>query len=153
MFTFSGVQVPFYERFTTNQWIVDPAHIILLSVIVCTIEVFFHTAFGWAFHILKRAWTCWRLASFAHFCVYTGCTSPRAGRRVSPREIEAGGLGSRRNKRNGSPRVEKKSAKRGGHMKSQSCHETILSILHESYYYCDDLLCQTSPSSVNAMFG
>ena len=36
-----------YTRYTV--------HIILLPVIVCTIEVFFHTTFGWRFHFLKQA--------------------------------------------------------------------------------------------------
>ena len=82
-YLFSRVPVPFYGRSANNQKIINTALIILLSVIVCTIEVLFHTAFGWwALHILKRTWTCRRLAGFACFCVYDGRTSPRAGHRA-----------------------------------------------------------------------
>ena len=61
----------------------------MLSVIVSTIEVFFHTAFGGAFHILTRARTCRRLVGFAYFCVYAGRTSPRASHRAGPPRVSS----------------------------------------------------------------
>ena len=78
--------VPFYGLSANNQRIIDAARIALLSVIVCTIEAFFRTAFGWVLDIQRRAHTCRRLACFAYLCDDAGRTSPRAGRRAgSPR--------------------------------------------------------------------
>ena len=68
------------------------AHKIMVSMIVCmyicTIEMF-HTAFGEAFHVLKRAWTCRRLAGFAYIRAYAGRTSPQAGHRASPPRVRS----------------------------------------------------------------
>ena len=46
-------------------------HTVIGYRIICTTEVFFHTAFGWASHILKRAWTGRRLTGFAYFCAFS----------------------------------------------------------------------------------
>ena len=104
-----------FRKLSMNKIIgtVQHIHIILLSVIELFIQSkFFHTAFGWMFHILKQTWTCRRLAGLAYFCAYSGRTSPRAGHRAGPpRSRQAGTVG--RSKRKGSPRVEKTVAKRG----------------------------------------
>ena len=50
--------------------------------------------------------------------------------RPSSSEVEAGGYGSRRSKRNGHSRVDKRASKRVEHPESQSCDGTILGILH-----------------------
>ena len=48
-------RIPFYGRYVNNQLIIDAAHTMRLSVVVYTIEVFFHTALvGGAFHIQNR---------------------------------------------------------------------------------------------------
>ena len=57
--------------------------------------------------------------------------SSRAPGRPSPGELETGRHGSRRRKRNGPPRVDKRASKRGeSTLESQSYDETIPGILH-----------------------
>ena len=58
--------------------------------------------------------------------------SNRPPGRSSSGEVEAGGHGSGRTRRNGPPRVDKRALKRGEHSESQSSDETILGILRPS---------------------
>ena len=114
---------------------IDALNIILLSVIVCTIEVFPTPPSGERFISEARV----NVPAFSRFLILLRLRRPheplsRPPGRPSPDEVEAGGHGSARNKRHGPPRVDKRAAKRGEHSESQSCDETILDILHISVW-------------------
>ena len=95
----------------------------------------FHTAFGWAFHIQKRAHTRRRLAGFA----YTSATTP-AARTLEQTAVQAL-PGSRRGRRarwrkkrtKSPPQVEKRITKRGERSFLPSFNDTILHFIRFSY--------------------
>ena len=78
--------------------------------------------------IFRTGCTCRRLAEFAYLCDDAGRVSRRAGRRAGyPRvRVEACGRGGGRNKRKGSPRVEKMAVEDGERSFFSSFNDTIL---------------------------
>ena len=115
----------------------------MVLVFMCN-RFFFRTAFGWAFNIPKRAWTCRCLAVFAYLCACAGHTSSRAGHRAksSPGAGEAGGHVGGRSKRKGPPRVEQKAAKRGVRSDFHSFNDAIW-IFYIDYIYTSTYILYT----------
>ena len=106
-------------------------HIILLSVIVCTIEYLPHRLRMSVSYSEAGAY----VPAFSRFRIPLRPRRPHepSGRppcRPSPGAVEAGWHSRGISKRKGPPRVEKRAAKRGEHSDFHSFNDMILNLLH-----------------------